>query len=295
MLKRVDRLQLVVPDRKEAAAGWANILGAEPESEDRVACLGALRSRWRLGNGRVEFLSPDGAGPVADALAARGAHLFAAGLSTEDFDGLMAHLSGLGISPAVEKGQAWLDDRQTGGFGMRVVISADEDLPAVGAIDTFYETTLLVEDAAGCAAQCARIFNLDAGNFVPISSDDYGYTGTLTLFRAGHLHRFEVITPTDSGKTMGRFFKRFGERYYMGFAESGELELIEARVKAHHGGFTVDPPDRPEGRIADTIFLHPDVLGGMMLGVSRRTMAWQWSGQPDKVEPAWESSRRSVL
>lgn len=284
MLKRVDRLQVVVPDRDKAAAPWARVLGAEQEREDRVHCLAAMRSTWRLGAGRVEFLSPDGAGPVQDALAARGAHLFAAGFSTDRLGALTAHLEGLGIEPALESGQAFLGAGQAGGFGMQVVISLDEELAPVGAIDTFYEATLLVHDVPTRVAQCARIFDLDTDNFVAIRSAEYGYEGVLTLFRAGQLHRFEMITPTDPEKTMGRYFARFGECYYMAFAESGELPAIEDRLKADGLGHTVVPPDRPEGRVADTIFLHPPTLGGMMLGISRRTMAWQWSGRPDEVQ-----------
>lgn len=286
MLKRVDRLQLVVPDRDKAATGWAKILGAELESEDRIDCLGARRSRWRVGAGRVEFLSPDGTGSVADALAARGAHLFAAGVSTDDFDGLMAHLDGLRIAPTLESGQAHLSAAETGGFGVRVAISRDEDLESVGLLDFFYETTVLVQDATERVTRCAKTFNLNEANFVPISSADYGYDGALTLFRANHLHRFEVITPNVATKTMGRYFSRFGQCYYMGFAESGQLAVIEERARAEGLGYTADPSERLGGRGADTLFLHPGTLGGVMLGISRRTMAWQWSGQPDKVRRA---------
>lgn len=284
MLNRVDRLQVVVPDREKAAVNWARVLGAEHEREDRVHCLGALRSTWRLGDGRVEFLAPDGAGRVQDALAARGAHLFGAGFSTDRLGALTAHLEGLGIEPALEPGQAFLSDEQTGGFGMQVVISLDEELEPVGAIDTFYEATLLVHDVPMRGAQCARIFALDADNFVPIRSADYGYEGILTLFRPRHLDRFEIITPTAPEKTMGRYFARFGECYYMAFAESGALPAIEDRLQADGLGHTAVPFERPAGRVADTIFLHPRTLGGMMLGLSRRTMAWQWSGRPDEVE-----------
>jgi hypothetical protein len=36
---------------------------------------------------------------------------------------------------------------------------------------------------------------------------------------------------------------------------------------------------------ANTLFLHPSALGGPMLGLSRPTQAWQWSGHPERVEP----------
>jgi len=284
MLERVDRIQMAVPDCAAAAGNWQAILGAEEESQDRVACLGANRTTWRVGAGRIEFLEPDGTGPVADAVAHKGAHLFAAGVSTPDFDALVNHVRSQRVNITVESGQAFLDPDDTGGFGLRAVVSKDETLAAVGALDCFYETTLLVHDAPKCVRQCADLFGLEMGNFVPISSDEYGYDGSLTLFRPNHLDRFEVITPNNSGNTMGRFFTRSGEGYYMAFAESGRLPAIEEKVKAEGLGHTAVPPNRAAGRSADTVFLHPRTLGGMMLGISRPTMAWQWSGQPDKVE-----------
>jgi hypothetical protein len=35
--------------------------------------------------------------------------------------------------------------------------------------------------------------------------------------------------------------------------------------------------------VADQIWLHPATLGGMMLGLSRPSMAWSWSGSPERV------------
>jgi hypothetical protein len=85
---------------------------------------------------------------------------------------------------------------------------------------------------------------------------------------------------------MGRFFARAGAAFYMAFAESGALAAIEARARERGDGITLVPPERPAGRAADTAFLHPPALGGMMLGLSRPTMAWQWSGHPERVEAA---------
>ena len=65
MLKRIDRLQVAVPDRGVAAESWTRILGAEPAGEDRIACLGAQRTRLRLADGFIELLEPDGAGSVS--------------------------------------------------------------------------------------------------------------------------------------------------------------------------------------------------------------------------------------
>jgi len=286
MLKRVDRLQLAVPERRTVVDRWVTLLGAEPDGEDRVACLGARRTRLRLGNGFVELLEPDGTGPIADAVSERGAHLYAAGVSTDDVEALVRHLRAKGVEPAEEGGQAFVDPVAVGEVGFRVVLSRDQVLPAVGDVDFFYETTLLVRDAAAATSRCAALFALDRGAFVPIESKQFGYAGTLTLFDRDRLDRFEVITPFDASKTMGRFFDRFGESYYMAFAESSALGAIEARARALEVGHTPDPPAAGRTEDANTIFLHPPALGGMMLGLSRPTHAWLWSGHPERVRPA---------
>lgn len=284
MLTRIDRIQLAVPDRRAAQRSWVQLLGAEVEGEDRVACLGASRGLYRVGRGRVELLEPDGAGPVADAVAKRGPHLFAAGAATRDLDGLVAHLVERGMSPTVERGQAFLDPAAVGEVGYRAVLSPDEELDPVGSIDFFYEVTLLVADAEAAVGRCAALFGLEPDAFVPIESPRYGYRGVLTLFDRDRLDRFEVITPTDSSKTMGRYFARFGESFYMAFAESHSLAAIEDRALELGAGFTADPPAAKRDGPAETIFLHPSSLSGMMLGVSRPSLAWQWSGHPERVE-----------
>ena len=288
MLEAIDRVQMAVPDAARVAAHWQEILGAEPGGEDRIAALRARRLSLRLGRGWVELLEPDGAGPVADAVAARGGHMFAAGASSADLPALRAHLQAQGCNPVEEGGQIFLDAAGTGIPGLRLVLSAATDLTPAGDIDFMYEATLLAPDHRGDTARFASLFGLDADAFVPITSERFGYTGTLTLFHRDRLHRFEVITPIDMSLTMGRFLDRQGPVLYMAFAETANLSAIEARIAERHPdrpGMTVD---RPEGRrpdqVADQIWVHPATLGGMMLGLSRPSMAWSWSGHPERVE-----------
>lgn len=284
MLKTIDRVQLAVPDRRAAAEGWVALLGAEPSGEDRVAALGARRSRYRLGNGYVELLEPDGTGVVDGAVRARGPHLFAGGASCEDRDALLARLRERGASPAVEGEQIHLSPDDTGIPGLRVVVSDTEKRPSAGAIQHFYEVTDLVEDAPAAVERCADLFGLNAESFVPIESKPYGYRGTLTLFHPERLDRFELITPLQPDNTMGRFFSKRGQTLYMAFAECGDLPALEERARERGAGFTPVPgpdPRGPEG--PQTIFLHPPALGGMMLGLSRPGWAWRWSGRPDRA------------
>ncbi len=280
VLRRVNRVVMAVSDRQEAASGWVEVLGAEHDHDDRLDAWNALRSRYRVGTGWVDLLEPDGAGPVFDAVHSRGSHLFAGGVTTTDLDALVARLRSAGLEPVVERGEVLLDEAGTGGHGLRLVVGADEVKTQLGHLQHFYEITNLVDDAPGAVAAYADLFGLSPSDFVPIDSSHYGYRGTLALFRPDHLDRIEVITPGDSSKTMGRYFGKNGESLYMMFAECHALAAVEANAEKHGAGYTIER-DR-DG--AHTIFLHPESLGGMMLGLSRSTYAWNWSGAPERVE-----------
>lgn len=286
MLLEIDRIQLAVPDVSKAMEGWQAILGAEVSGVDKVACLGAARTSLRLGSGIVELLQADGAGIVADAVASRGPHMFGAGVSCADVTEVRGMLSPQ-FNNIIEEGkQLFVDGHDIGIQGLRVVVSKHEDRTAVGLTDFFYEATLLAASSVEETARFARVFSLDAQEFVEINSPGFGYSGTLTLFRKDLLHRFEVITPLVPANTMGRFFDKIGPCLYMAYAETSDLLEIESRVKARGEAVTIDrPEDRGEDQVADGLWLHPESLGGMMLGLSRPSQAWRWSGHPERVEP----------
>tara|TARA_R110000824_G_scaffold390760_2_gene587476 strand:+ start:161603 stop:162487 length:885 start_codon:yes stop_codon:yes gene_type:complete len=286
MLSKIDRVQLAVPDCEAAAKGWIELLDAVPDGEDRIAGLSARRFRLRIGTGIVELLEPDGRGAVAEAVAKRGAHLFAAGASSADLVELADRLAAKGRTPLAEGGQLHLSEADTGITGLRMVLSAAEERERVGLIDYLYEATVLSADTEGLTRQLNELMGLDERNYTEITSEVFGYRGTLTLFEDGHLDRLEVITPTIQGTTMERYFSKFGQSLYMAFAETSDIRVIEERAIATGAGHTVDrPADRPSHLAADQLWLHPRALGGMMLGLSRPTMAWTWSGAPERVEP----------
>lgn len=184
-----------------------------------------------------------------------------------------------------EAGQLHLDVADTGIAGLRVVASEDEALDTVGDIDFFYEATLLSKDTGGVTRALNALFGLNDSYYTEIVSEVFGYRGTLTLFDEDRLDRLEVIDPTREGTTMERYFRKFGQSLYMAFAETRDINLIGERAAAAGAGFTVDrPADRPSHLPADQIWLHPKALGGMMLGLSRPSMAWSWSGRPERVE-----------
>lgn len=286
MLETMDRVVLVAED---AAPGQAfeTLLDAEPAGSSRRPALGARAHYWRLGDGWVEVLTPDGDGIVAEVLAARGPHLFAGGFTTTDLGAFAGHLDARGINPLWDGERLIVDEAASGIQGLRVIIDRHDPQPPVGLVDTFYELTDLVDDAAAETARAAGLLGLDAAAFQPIESADYGYRGTLTLFHPDRLDRLEMITPDRPDTTMHRFFQRIGGGLYMAFAESGNLAEIERRALAAGAGHTAVPAaERRDSLGAHTLFLHPRTLGGMMLGLSRRTYAWTWSGHPERVEQA---------
>ena len=286
MLLDIDRLQLATDDAGLAIQRWRSLLGAEEAGRDKVRCLGAARTTLRVGRSEVEILEADGSGPVADAISRRGPHMFSAGASTLDVSAVQSQLNSLTSDPVLENGQLFLEGSSIGIPGLRLVVSAHEERKVVGDIDYLYEATILAGEADALTARFASVFALDAQEFVGIDSPRFGYNGKLTLFREQALHRFEVITPLDPEKTMGRFFKKIGPCLYMSFAETGHLAAIERRVADAGLGQTIDrPEDRPADLPSDQIWLHPATLGGVMLGLSRPTMAWSWSGSPERVEP----------
>lgn len=285
MLDQIDRVQLAVPDMELAASGWRTLLGAEEISRDKVAALGAKRLTLRAGHSDVEIVEPDGTGLVDAALRRRGrAHLFAAGVSTPDLAALEKQLAAQGVTVAAEHGQLHLG-LEFEGTEARFVASETAERAPAGDIDFLYEATLLTGDYTSAVDQFVRVFGIAADRFKPIKSEHFGYEGTLTLFQKEKLHRFEVISPTDMSKTMGRYFDRTGASYYMAFAECPNMLKVEERAKEVGAGITVERPEgRAESKTPDQMWLHPPALGGMMLGLSRPSMAWTWSGYPERVE-----------
>jgi hypothetical protein len=282
MLATVDRVQLVVTDRRAAAAPFTRLLDATITADDAVAPLAARRTTLAAGQAAIELLEPDGAGPVADHLAAAGPGLFAAGFAATDLEALRHRLIARRTDFAEAGGQLFLAPEATGGTGLRCVLSPLRDAPtAPGLITHLYEVTNLVTDWEAAAARYRELFDLAPERFCPIASQEYGYRGTLTMFDPrDRLDRIEVITPHDLAKTMGRFMHKRGPCLYMCFAEAPDLTVIRARLETHAPR---EWTGSTHAAVPDTLFIHPKALSGLMLGVSRTTVGWTWSGHPERV------------
>lgn len=282
MLDRVDRVLITNADASRAAQGWVRLLGAEVLDVDNVSPLNARRVRIAVGDALVEILEPAGAGLVADHLSLGRGGPFAVGFSSRELPELLHAMRALGVDPGVDLGGShYFSETALGIDGLSVVLSDAVDREPVGLMTNLYEATHLTGDAVAAKAAIAERFQLDASQFVDIESDTFGYRGALTLFDSTRLHRVETIFPYDESKTMGRYFKRFGPSLYMCYGETDRLPEIRDRLKSlAPGGWTGSDDDQ------DGLFIHPKALGGTMLGVSRTTHAWTWSGYPERrLEP----------
>jgi hypothetical protein len=249
--------------------------------EDAAKELRARRTVLRMGASEVEVLEPDGAGPVEDHVASGRGGPFAAGFATPDPAALERHLASRGVRAIRDGAQLLLSPSALGIPGLFAVISPDEPRePAGRLIRHLYEVTHLVPDAEVSTRAIAERFGLAREHFVPIRSEPYGYAGTLTLFDPERLDRVETVHPYDLSRTMGRYFARFGPSLYMGFAETDAPAALRERLLEHAPR---DWTGRREGAPPDSLFVHPRALGGVMLGVSRTTFAWTWSGHPERV------------
>ena len=74
---------------------------------------------------------------------------------------------------------------------------------------------------------------------------------------------------------MGRFYRKRGQSIYMCYMEAADTSEIGRRLQARGTPWT---PGR------DSMFIHPKSLHGMLMGISRTTYAWSWSGHPELVE-----------
>ena len=69
----------------------------------------------------------------------------------------------------------------------------------------------------------------------------------------------------------------------MAYGESDQTAAVRERLLEHAPRDWTGPRD---AAVPDNLFLHPRALGGVMLGVSRTSFAWSWSGDPDRVRPS---------
>jgi len=269
-------MQLAVRDRAAAEETFIAILDAQKLREDTSELLGATRTVMQAGISEFELLQPYGDGMVQTHLERWGEGLFAAGFSTPDVTALSRRLSAHSILWREEGEQVYIEPSHTP--GMRIVLSPDAERERVGVLNWLYEVTNVVDDHKAAAEFYTQAFGLDASKFSPIASKDYGYKGQLTLFDPpNRLDRIELSQITDPERAMGRFAQKRGQSIYMCYVETDRvpdvIERLEKRGATHNR--------RKDAHNPEGLFIHPKALHGVLMGVSRTNLAWNWSGRPE--------------
>jgi len=275
-------------DRIAAAKTYKRLLGAEVMDESASAYLGAKRTILAVGESRIELCEPDGSGLTADFISERGEGLMTAGLSTHNPEGLRLRLMGLGVEPVVEGEQFYLSPEKS--FGVHFVISPMRPRPRIGPLSFLYEVTnSLVSSWQSAAAHYAGLFGLDPCRFSIIRSKRFGYEGALTLFNPpDRLDRIELSQVVNAGSAMGRWVGKHGDSLYMCYCETHNLSDIISRLQ--EAGARWAPRGERREDEQDGLWVHPGELHGLLLGISRTMLAWEWSGRPELVRPLPDQS-----
>jgi hypothetical protein len=276
LLECVDRILVAIKDAGKAAEDWATLLGAEQRSASRSRSLGARRLLLALGASEVELLEPDSAGPVREFVDRWGEGLYAAGFASRDLTALLGHLKSRGVRVRKDGAQAHISPEDT--HGLRIVLSPFRECRGPGPVKRLYEVTNMVTDWQAAAARYTDLFALDPSRFCPITSEAFGYTGSLLLFDPpARLDRIELAQVVNPDSAMGRFVAKRGESLYMCFVEADDLRPIIGRLDARGARWAQAPGEMK----AEHLFIHPSALHGVLTGVSRTNHAWVWSGRPE--------------
>jgi hypothetical protein len=195
-----------------------------------------------------------------------------------------ARLGGLGVEALSDGAQCYLEAADT--VGMPVVLSPEAPARSpVGLVSHLYEVTnTIVSDWRAAALRFTALFGLDPGRFSSIGSERFGYVGTLALFDPpARLDRIEISQVVNPASAMGRWVERRGDSLYMCYVEVPEVRPVIERLEARRARWTPRGNDPRAER--DGLWVHPSALHGLLLGVSRTTLAWEWSGRPGLVAP----------
>lgn len=275
MLSYVDRIQMVVPDRNAAVERWKAVFGAEQVGEDGSKHLNAHRTTVQAGRSLFEFLEPAGPGPIQIFRETWGQGLYGAGFSSPDLGSLAKRLAEKGEPTVEEQGRIYLANAR---FGMPTVLVQEEPREYVGDIRCVYEVTNPVTAWKEASDYYTDLFGLAESRYCPIGSKLYGYKGTLTLFEPpDRLDRIEVVETYEGGGAMDRFYRKRGPSLYMCYIETDDVDALAARLEANNLRYAPGE-NRPPGT---NIFIHPQALFGMLMGVSKTKYGWAWSGHPE--------------
>lgn len=283
MLHTVDRILVAVHSLDDAERNYRNVLAAIVVDEFDSDYLKARIRRMALGSTEVELCMPSGPGPVQEHLDRLGEGLLRGGVSTPDLAECARWLQAQSVRFDAADGRLYPLSEDL--YGMPLTISAAPSAPrarASGPIEFLYELTMVLRSRwQDVAAHYAQRLALKPDNMVGITFARFGYEGTLMMFDPDRLDRIELSEAHDPAFPMGRFSAKRGDALYMCYVQTDDLADVIARLERHGHRFTrrtQTPVER------DGLWIHPSALNGVLMGVSRHSLAWQWSGRPDRVQ-----------
>ena len=266
MFNNINGIQLATKDNALVSNQWQKLLSAQEVSQDTIDTLNAKRTTLSIGNAKVELLEQLGSGPIANFLTKnpRGG-LFSVGLSTVDLKEFAISLDTKNISYTAEKGQIYIDQTFTSEGGLRMNVSTFEKNDIRGLLNRFFEVSYLVSNPEAISSELATQLRLNQASFDLTESTEFGFTGFHTYINESCNDDIEVIHPLNETNAMGRFFNNRGAGLYMCFAESSNMNEIRSRANEILPGGWIGSME--ENIIPETAFLHPKLLGGVMVGV----------------------------
>lgn len=282
MLNSVDRILVAVRDLDEAERNYSELLGAQRIGEYESGHLHARIRKLTLGESEIELCTPTGAGPVQSQLDNFGEGLFIGGVTTDSLNTYEEWLTAQSIPFTRADDRLYLSEKEL--YGMPLVVSESHDkLRAKGPIEFLYELTMVLRSDWREVANCyANRLGLKRDKAVDITFARFGYEGTLLMFAPDRLDRIELAEAHDPAFAMGRFSAKRGDALYMCYVQTDDLTDIISRLESRQAKWTRrTDTGRPE---QDGLWIHPKALNGVLLGVSRTSLAWGWSGRPDLVQ-----------
>lgn len=284
MFNSVDRILVAVHDLDEAENNYRNILGASPIADFESSYLNANVRRMAVGVSEVELCCPKGPGPVARRIERHGEGLVCGGVTTDDLEAFARRLDEKNI-PYVNADNR-LYPASDALYNLPLAVSASPETPKErhgGPVEFLYELTMVLESSWNDVAErYADCFGLKRENEVDITFSRFGYDGTLMKFDPDRLDRIELSEAHDPAYPMGRFTAKHGDAFYMCYVQTDDLSDIIDRLTKHECRWTRRTTTDVE---RDGLWIHPSAINGVLMGVSRTTLAWGWSGKPELVQP----------
>lgn len=286
MLKSVDRILVAVNDLDSAEKNYQDVLGAYQIKDFRSDYLNANVRRMALGSSEVELCAASGEGPVKARLEQFGEGLIRGGVTTSDLNAFHQYLKDHKVGCVEADGRLYLESSDL--YNLPLVVStepSESHKRAPGPIEFLYELTMVLRSSwKDVATAYVDRLGVKREHMENIDNSRFGYQGALMMFQPQlqKLDRIELSEAHDEAFTMGRFSRKRGDALYMCYVQTDNLADVIHRLDSRNLPWTGRSAPAPE---RDGLWIPPSVLNGVLMGVSRTSHAWLWSGHPERVQP----------